>query len=172
MKSYPKQLLKGWGIISLFVFFFACRQKGGPPDGSLGDSTARHAPVTKDKGFSWTDSIHGTNAVRVDIKSPEHFDWNAFRNKFHKTQDSGVDFSDEVAVGPWVSWNEYEYRRVYRFMNDTLWIQTFYRSADTTGRNTDEGTVLLDSQEPDYIQFGPLWSDMLTRGHHLTDSLQ
>lgn len=136
------------------------------------DTVASQTPAVENRRSPWRDSVNSGNAVRVDLDSSSNFEWNAFRQKFHDSNNSAEDFPDDVAVGPWVNWNEFEYRRVYSYVNDELWIRTFYRSKDSTGTNENQETVVMDSQDPDYVQLGPLWSDMLTRGHHLTDSLQ
>jgi hypothetical protein len=172
MKSLKKQLVRGVGFAFLFLVSFSCSQKSETLEDRKIDSVSIQPPAAENFGSNWGDSVHSNNAVRVQLDSSRTFDWNAFRQKFHDSHNSSGDFPDEVAVGPWVSWNEYEYQRVYNYVNDALWIQTFYRTKDSTDSNQAEATVLLDSQNPDYVQFGPLWSDMLTRGHHLTDSLK
>lgn len=171
MKRYQTQFIRSGVVAFLLFFIFSCNPKGESHEDDNIDSVEIQPAVTEEVRTSWNDSLHSANGVRVELDAPDSFDWVAFRQKFHQSEDSGEDFPDEVAVGPWVTWNEYEFRRVYRHDNDALWIQTFYRSKDSTDRAEGQGTLVLDSQDPGYMQMGPLWADMLTRGRHLNDSL-
>lgn len=170
MKSFQKQLVQWLAFASLISFSFSCNQKESTLKTQQSDSVSNRHPVTQESRPRV--AANSKNAVRVALDSSNKFDWNTFRQKFHDSASIEIDPSDEVAVGPWVNWNEFEYQRVYSYVNDTLWIQTFYRSPDSAATTKNQSTVLLNSQDPDYVQFGPLWSDMLTRGHHLTDSLK
>jgi hypothetical protein len=173
MKYFKTQFVSGIAYAFLISFAFSCGQKNESVSAPSGDTVAIKSPETEIGRSPWMDSVNSGNAVRVDLDSARNFDWKAFRQKFHASSNTNdADYPDQVAVGPWVNWNEFEYRRVYNYVDDQLWIQTFYRSKDSTGAKENQETVLMDSQNPDYVQFGPLWSDMLTRGHHLTDSLK
>ena len=171
MKCFQKPPVREIAIASLVILSFSCNQREETIEERKVDSVSIQAPKAEQGSFPWSDSMNSNNAVRVDLDSLKDFDWNTFRKKFHDSTDNEADFSDEVAVGPWVTWNEFQYRRVYSYVDDMLWIQTFYRSQDSADTADHEVTVLT-SQDPNYVQFGPLWSDMLTRGHHLTDSLR
>jgi hypothetical protein len=173
MKYYRKQIARGVGYALLISFALSCNPKN-ESDTDLNESyEVVQTPTSDADRLSWRDSVNSGNAVRVNLDSARTFDWKAFRQKFHDSSNTiDGDYPEDVAVGPWVNWNEFEYRRVYNYVDDELWIQTFYRSRDSTNAKENKETVLMDSQNPDYVQFGPLWSDMLTRGHHLTDSLK
>lgn len=171
MKTYIKDFLSPLCLFALLLCY-SCGPKSEADHDLSADSLAYQDTEPEVPLFSWSDSVHSGNAVRVELDSSKAFDWTSFRARYHQAEDGSEEFSDELAVGPWVHWNEFQYRRVYRLVDDGLWIQTFYRAGDSTQIQSGQGTPVMDSQDPGYVQFGPLWSDMLTRGHHLSDSLK
>ncbi|GAA0880829.1 hypothetical protein GCM10009119_37990 [Algoriphagus jejuensis] len=171
MNTYPP-IFAGGLILSLFIFSFSCSPKGNHANEQYIDSVAMETTIGTGRHFLWGDFLHGSNAVRVELDSARNFDWGTFRQKFHYSDDSSDTVSEEMAVGPWVNWNEFAYRRVYRYVNDELWIQTFYRPQDSVQTGQSQEKVLIDSQDPDYMQLGPLWAEMQTRGTYLQDSLR
>lgn len=158
-------------ILSLLAFSCAERERENDGNEGLKDSTALRNPSENFGGDFLEDSLHVGNSVRIELANPGDFDWESFKRDFDKREEGDESLSGDVAAGPWTVWNEFQYRRVYRYVDDGLWLQTYYRPMDSTGMSKNAGRVLLDSQNPDYRQMGPLWSDMLMRGTHLSDSL-
>ncbi len=115
------------------------------------------------------------NAVKVDIDL-ERFDWETFRKIYHIQDDSQQPESsvtENVAVGSWAQWgDEYSYQRVYRNFNNELWLQTYIRRDDESGRaNINTNLDVLTIEGSDSLKLSQLWVNMEEHARTLQDSL-
>lgn len=151
-------------------------------------------------GGHWTeiDSTEDTSAVQIiDTTSISHeekdfdpnnwreikfgessnFDWEEFKNKFQAREEAigaGFHRADDEITSSWENLNEaYSYQTVYRYRDNGLWLQTYYRknnginAADSL--NSEERT-LLTPDETDTALKG-LWQDMEEAAENLKDSI-
>lgn len=159
-------------ILLLIMVGFSCDQKNNTQqmDSDVYQETTIPIPSGENAGFDAP--LSNNNAVKVAVNANDNLDWEEFKKSFHHVSEGPEDYPSEVAIGPWIALDDYEYRRVYRLENSDLWIQTFYKrigSSNAIDPNVHPQALTL--QEAETTGLGILWNDMIERGLFLTDSL-
>lgn len=157
-------------IIFFSILCFSCNPKNDTVQQSDNLSQETTSPGNSgNEGFN--EPVDTNNAVKVPINTDKKLNWEEFRENFHIEKGIAVT-PKNIAAGEWISNNEYEYRRVYRLENNTLWIQTFYKRGGTSSQiDTNVTPKALSLQESELNGLGTVWNEMIKRGLFLTDSL-
>lgn len=131
-----------------------------------------HTEVRTTDNDGYREELSNNTGVKVSINVNEDLDWEEFKSTFHVPTEEPESHPDNVAIGPWKEFDDFEYRRVYRLENNDLWIQTYFRR-DETSNDLDANVTpkVLTLQESETNGMGSLWNEMLERGLYLTDSL-
>jgi hypothetical protein len=127
-----------------------------------GQETLTNAPVSTN------------NAVKINVPVNEEF-WKNFRTKYHVAIREGdvADIAKDWAMGPWLKWtDQISYQYNYRFFDNQLWVQTFYREENYEQAATPQGNrKLLTIDLPDSLGLSNLWHQMDELARHIEDSV-
>jgi hypothetical protein len=114
------------------------------------------------------------NAVKVNVPVDDPF-WGRFRDIYHVAIREGqiAETSNDIAMGPWLKWTDaLSYQQNFRYANNELWIQTFYREEDYEQASTPQGNKkLLTIDLSDSLGLSNLWHQMDERARHIEDSI-
>lgn len=168
--------LLGTAVIPASLLFYAC----GGGEGNTGniiteiDSTKDSAIILQhedipDPGEHATGFATG-NSVQVNLNDPAAFNWEDFRNELAAKEEAiGEGFRQEenqVATA-WEKLNDrYSYQTVYHYRNGELWLQTYYKSNDTTSSTdslSNEEGRLLTKESANNPELQDLWKRMEER---------
>lgn len=120
-------------------------------------------------------ALNAGNGVQVPIEESANFNWEDFRNQLQATQKAiGEGFhmgEDEVATS-WEKHNEkYFYQTVYKYRDNQLWLQTYYKentaTSETDSLSSGKEQLLTQdvSQEP---ELAGMWEKMEERANNLS----
>jgi hypothetical protein len=174
LKIYYRKLCLSLLTISLL---YACGGGEGNTGGNWTeiDSTEDTAAVEMSDEIHFSDersALTMDSSVKVEMEENTDFNWIDFRNKLQAQPEAiGEGYhlgTDEVATS-WEKYNDYSYQTLYRYQDNELWLQTYYRDSTTEGADSlsNEGTLLTKDVKDPGLQ--ELWKKMEEKARELSN---
>lgn len=168
MHNFQKLLIP----LSLGMLCIAFNPKNETIEVEENPSVTQNYPVERPDNSGFDEPLDSNNGVKVTLNDQETLNWDRFRRQFHTATDDPEGFPQHVAVGPWITGENFDYRRVYRQENNAIWIQTYYRKAGMSPEiDPNANAEVLTLQVAETNGLGTVWNEMIEQGLFLTDSL-
>jgi hypothetical protein len=107
------------------------------------------------------------NAVKVELANSSTFNWDSFRNELSAREEAigeGFRQEEQQVATAWEKFNDkYSYQTVYHYRDGELWLQTYYKSNNTTSSTdslSNEEGQLLTKQGANNPELQDLWTKM------------
>jgi hypothetical protein len=160
--------------IYLLLISAICLYACGGGDGNTGakfteiDSAEDTAAVQMDHmGSTEDEAVNEQTGVRVPMQENSNFNWEDFRNTLQAGQQAigeGYHLGEDEVASSWEKLNdEYSYQTVYKYKDQQLWLQTYYRGNNPTSETDSleqEKGQLLTKEASQQSEFGDLWKKM------------
>lgn len=171
----------------LVIFSFSMLYSCGGGNGNTGgnwteiDSAEDTAAVEQNHQMSSSkdpSDFDPNNWVKVDLDENSNFNWEEFKNQFQARAEAigaGFQLDDDEITSSWEELNDdYSYQTVYRYRDNGLWLQTYYRKNNGQSEAEpleDEDRTLLTREEAQNSDLNEIWEKMEEAARSFKDSI-